>query len=242
MINLIPRYFFKNVGTNSNYEELFPLYCSIDNYFVPLFAGSSGKLLKSGVHKAIVYNLLKGNYDNDSIPYSIKRFLDMIHSGEKSYKFCDYESDQMYYGMKHFIYIMEEESVIPLYALCSTRQDIFSINQTNPDYSKFYLLIDNRLFLPRHRKFALRIKPIIKYLTELNVNIIYSNNLTKLCLNQNSEPQLFSTINDRMLFIDKLKSQLGLYGRPKPQSEQAVRVTEPTRYSGFIDALNDTWA
>lgn len=240
MIFLRSRWYF-SYGNDNAIIDQFPLYCTIDNYFVPIFAGITGKLLKSGTHKAIVYNIQIGNYNYGQHSSSMVRFVKMFHEGTKCCIFEDYETSQVYHTMKHFIYTVENEVITPLYALCSTRQDIFTINQDNIDFSKFYLLINNKIFEPRHKKLAVKIKALIKYFTGLNVNIIYTNDISKLCLNTNYEAQSFTTLDERMLYIDKLKSQLGLYGRPKPQPAP-IPTPEPTRYAGFIDALNDTWA
>lgn len=236
---LDPNYFFRYSRQSVDAEDVYPLVSSIDNYFVPIFAGIDGKKIKSGIHKALVYNIKqrKRISGSTSIPRTIRQFTNTFHDYGQYTIFNDVDHP-CYYTMKHFIYIYDQDqNVVPLYALCYSRQDIFNVKpptyrEPDMDFSKMFLLLSRQFLDPVHKKMYTKIKVLIKYFEEQGVNIMYVNDINALCFNSENRKMDFPTMEKRMEYVEQLKSQLGLYGRPKPvapvtQQETPAEITQP---------------
>lgn len=208
---LNPTYYFKYSSTYVNVTETLPLCSSQDNYFIPLFAGIDGSKLEHNNNKALLYNIRQSSSNILNFPKSFTKLIDIIHLGSQYCSFKDDTTNQVYYTMKHFIYVIKEGNIIPLYCLCFSRDDIFSINRELIDFNKFFLIISNELFKPEHKSLSLKIKSLIKFFTGLGSNVIYTDNATNLYLKVDSEKIKFSDINERIKYINNIKKISGLY-------------------------------
>jgi hypothetical protein len=225
-IYLDPSYFFKYAGDYvREYADVLPVCCSIDNYFVPLFAGLDGTYISHEAKKAIIYNLKDANSMTMDIPRTVSRFVLLMHQS-KPRTILVRNTDELglpvnvaYKTMKHFLYMNHNGVITPLYALCCGNKDIYTLDKNNPDYTKLFLLINPLLLTASHKVLAGRVKPLIKYFQELHVNIMYTENVGKLCLQETTFKNTFKTIDERMLFVRLVKQRVGLYVPPLPQSE-----------------------
>lgn len=228
-IYLQPDYFFRYIIHGSRqYSDILPVCCSIDNYFVPLFAGVEGAYISHEQKKAIVYNIKQDVRGvSMDVPRTVSKFVSLIHSYKPMsmrYRTFNEEGDLtlVYHIMKHFLYTVDNSDInnqviTPLYALCCGNKDIYTMNKSDPDYTKLFLLVNPVLLTPLHKFIAARVKPIIKYLTELGVNVMYTSNINDLCFRQTTFVQNFRTIDDRMAFIRTVKRRVGLYVPPEPE-------------------------
>ena len=244
-IYLQPEYFFRYT---SNYigevSDVLPVCCSIDNYFIPLFAGIDGTYIHHEAKKAIIYNIKEATSNVMEIPRTVTRFVSMIHNSKpRIITHRDYNADGTplyvtYKVMKHFVYLNDAGVITPLYALCIGNKDIYTIDKYNPDFRKFFLLVNPLLFTPTHKFLAARLKPIIKYLQELHVNIMYSDNISDLCFRETTFKNTFRTIDERMMFVRQIKERVGLYVPPLPQS--AIKSSpEPEPIQETIEVPED---
>lgn len=225
------RYFYRYGGSSGiQFNDYLPFVSSVDNYFVPFFAGIDGSIIRSGIHKALIYNIrVAKNGDNArDIPISLNRFINFIHTGDRYAVTKDQLSDTIYYTMKHFIFTINEGKVNPLYCLCSTRQDIFDMKPGfEPDFKRVFLIINNEINTPRHKKIAIRIKGLIKIFVEKGVNVIYTDDPSGLFLRQGPNTQNFKSIEERLAFINETKKQLGFYGSRPEQIKKPVTEFQP---------------
>lgn len=214
-------YFYKyQYRSNGDLIDIGSLYSSIDNWFVPLFAGISGKVVKSGIHKALIYNCTVSADSHSSIPGTARGFITNFH---RANPLNYYYNNEVYHLLKHFVFTFNNNKVNPLYCLCVTRQDIFKMNSNAPfDFSKAYLILHTDLLTPNHKYLYSKLKPIIKYLTDKGVHLITSSNPDLLIFNTQPAGQSFKTIKDRLDFMETIKGQLGLYERPKPESKSVA--------------------
>lgn len=215
-IYLYPQYYFKTYRTSVSVPVM-PVCSTLDNYFVPIFAGAIGKVHEYKGKKMLVYHIEKSMTPCYFISTTMNRFLNNFHSGEPVLR---YEADEIiYYCMKHFVYIYKDDKIVILYALCTTRDHIFNINPRQElDFKNSYLLINNNLFAQSiFKKMATKLKLLLNHFKEKGVNIIYTEDVNNLCLNPSLSDQKFTTINERIEFINNVKKNLGFnYAKPEP--------------------------
>lgn len=226
MIYLDPRYYFRYMRTTSDFTNILPLCSSLDNYFIPVFAGIDGSFIQSGNKKALLYNVKQSTLAIYPFPTTITKFLSIVHSGRQYSSFISPATHVVYYTMKHFIYIITEGIIIPLYCLCYSRDDIFTVDRDQPDFSKMFLIISNELLKSEHRVLYLKIKSTIKYFTELGINIMYTDNSKNLYFKIDITETKFNTINERVEYINRVKQIAGLYYE-EPKKQVIQPISEP---------------
>lgn len=218
-IELQQHLFFGYRHTDSNTLNLLPAVSSIDNYFVPLFAGTTGLLVTKDIHKSVIYNLKLHLGDNVPFPRTMRSFVKYLHE-YKNFSFLS-SNNIRYYGMKHCLFTYDNEEINLLYCLCIPRPEFFDFGRArlNIDYKKLFLIINESVISSSHSLIAPKIKAMIKLFSGLGVNIIYTKDPKSLIFNSIESPQRFRTMNDRVNFIEETKNRLGLYVQRRPESQ-----------------------
>lgn len=187
---------------DTNYLSVNPTLAN-DNEFIPIHSLSDGDLItsKKTNEKTFVYKL--------NIPITgvdtykrVSDFCKLLNSNNTGWGTLSVPNIINKYFAHNgiLLYVTGELSVIPLLVVGVKTKYLFDIKREAPDPSKFSLVIDRSLINDEeHKKLFRNIKREYIDIMDSHIDVVYTNNLLKLCYNPDSiTTPRFSTVVEMM--------------------------------------------
>lgn len=172
---------YRDYDTESNGIKVGADHLSAAHDFVPYHALMSGKLLKKGDKKLLVYSRYIGkraSYSKRTYDSFLNYVLEMRYWVQFKKRGVDIDIWGRYGELVHKVSATE---VIPLAVLAINERYMYRVDKANPDPSQFYLIVNNQLV--REERYDSLYRAFKKYyLGEMEkiVNVIYTNDIHSL--------------------------------------------------------------
>lgn len=155
---------------------------SEDNDFIPYHALQSGRLITVGERKTLLYSL-EVHTEADKCKNHEDFFEAMIRRSDWHRLFKKNIIQDYRVRRGQLVHIKPNGEVDLLASLVVSKNHLFNINKANPDYSKFYVVIDKKFNTELHANLY---KSFTKYYLAAAikcVDIIFTKSLKSLCYN-----------------------------------------------------------
>lgn len=216
--------------SRSNCLLLKPYGLAHKNMYVPMFAYFTGTVFKKDNEKRLIYqpvinfNVLGETGERRQI---IDRSLfTHVINGSHTKVFVN---NQIYYTHKGCVYQFDPVTFkVKFLMVLAIESEHFMENMklhSLLDYNKLMLFVHHDVNLPEHNSLKRRILNYASTNLE-GVNIMYTNDIEHWCFNNNLKNIKFSSIIDRMKFIENIK--LMSYGKEKAPEQQPEQQPETT--------------
>ena len=193
-------------------EDYFSM--SEDNDFIPIWSLTNGDLvIKPTGEKHFLYNLTTP-VDRVAITTKLSYFAENLFSNRAyEWKVLHHSTIKRRYYSHNGILLYIQDSpfkVVPLMVLAVKKRYLFSIDKNNTDISHYCLLIDNKLLEDdEHFKLYRNIKKHYLSVISKDIDVMYSNDITKLCYNQRKlDIPKFTTITQTIEYLRGLNDVL----------------------------------
>lgn len=171
-------------------EEYVPQMFSLasDNEYVPIMCIPNGHKLEVEGRKDFSYNLdiprIGSTTRRASIFIQAMTYLSswsgLIITEEEQ---GDQEVDPIYGCCSNGLFFKNESRYEPIVLLCVKKEHLFSIDKNNPNSRHFNLLVSNSVMTIHSKIFKTVFKEYIPKIIEDDIDIVYTNNVERLCFN-----------------------------------------------------------
>lgn len=149
------------------------------NDFIPYHALMTGTLVGVGNHRTLLYDLnVPKTIDFGSKQY--EAFVTSFTDGCEWRKFIKKGNTKEYRVRTGQLIEVKDYEIIPLVTLVVNKAHMLNIDKTNPDSSKFFIVISKAFLHESHRSMYLAFK---KYLFDVvkGIDILHTESISRFC-------------------------------------------------------------
>ena len=212
---------------------------SNENPFVPVNALFTGTKITKGNNSYLIYNFFIGDGDGEE-RFTIKKYNEAINHmnrGENVIYLKTTRNTEQYQIQKGIVsWVDENMEVTPLIVLMVKSDYIFNIEKDKLDYSKFCILVNNKIKLDKHLLFYKNMKKqYLDVCEELNIDIVYTNNVENWISKTPSYIPKFKTIPEMLNHLKDINKIVFEYEDKKEESSPG---TGGSRFTLIDDTIN----